>query len=50
MLVDDENRPDGLCIIRGYLMYSGAGLIYYSTLLQTLHRLFINVFPCRRRL
>jgi hypothetical protein len=50
MLIDYENGSDGFCVIRAYLMYSSASLIYHSTLLQTIHRLFINVFPHRRHL
>ncbi|CAF0854819.1 unnamed protein product [Adineta steineri] len=50
MFVDEESGSDSLCVIRAYLMYSGAGLIYHSILVQALHRLFITVFVNRRRL
>lgn len=44
MLLGSGGYPRILCSIRGYLIQSGTGLIYFGAVLQSLHRLFVTVF------
>lgn len=44
-LKDDAN--DKLCILRGYLLYSGTGLLYHTLCVQGIQRLFATVLATR---
>ena len=47
-LIGDSN--DGLCVLRGYFLYSSTGLLYHTLCVQGLHRFFVTVLATRRYL
>ncbi|CAF1402332.1 unnamed protein product [Adineta steineri] len=47
-LTGDSN--DILCPFRGFLTHAATGLLYHTICVQTIHRLFVVVFPTRRHL
>lgn len=45
-----SDGSDRLCVLRGYLLYTGTGLLYHTLCVQALHRLFVIVLRTRRYL
>ena len=45
-----SDGSDHLCVLRGYLLYTGTGLLYHTLCVQALHRLFVIVLRTQRYL
>lgn len=45
-----SDGSDRLCVLRGYLLYTGTGLLYHTLCVHALHRLFVFVLRTRRYL
>lgn len=41
---------DVLCVVRGFILQSGTGLLYHTLCVQAFHRLLVTVYSTRRSL